>query len=94
MGKKIELQQLKPGNKEFTLGKEGIDEGIPDKIRIDPETIMILDDIEEKKIVRFTLINNLWTKVTSLEEEQEASLGHITIQVIKIQQEKATFLLK
>ena len=83
MGKKIELQQLKPGNKEFTLGKEGIDEGIPDKIRIDPE-----------KIVRFTLINNLWTKVTSLEEEQKASLGHITIQVIKIQQEKATFLLK
>ena len=90
-----QIAQLPVGQKKFMFGKgESVDGIVPDKVRIDPETILVLDEIEEGKIARFTLINNLWTEVASLEEEQEASLGHVTVEIVKIEKEKVTFLLK
>ena len=91
----MKIPELADGEKEFILGDyDGEDGEFPNKIRIDKETIVVLEEIEEETIARFTIINEMWTEVTSLEEGQEASLGHVTIQVTKIDGEKVTFALK
>lgn len=95
MTEEPQIPVLREGEKEFILGinEEGENKFF-DKCRLDKETIIVLDAIEEAKIARFTIINNLWTEVSALEKEQEASLGHVTIQVVEIEKNFVRFLLK
>jgi len=95
MTEEMKIPKLKNGVKVFTLGTAEGEELYTSKMRIDKNTIIVLDAVEDNgKIARFTIINDMWTEVSSLTEEEEASLGHITIQVLKITETTARFILK
>jgi GTPase len=93
---KSEIPKLGTGKKEFVLGiNEDGENKFTDKLRLDAETIIVLEGIEDNAtIARFTIINNLWTEVASLQVEQETSLGHVTVMIAAIEKNCVKFLLK